>query len=216
MTLTSNKCGLKPQIINGRPLKSINQFYNKKLSEYKSKLPFKNKEQLKTSKRIKRLTTKRNCKIEDYLHKASKLVVDFCIINQIGRIVIGKNKQWKTESNIGDKNNQNFVQIPFNKLISMIEYKARLKGIVLIVREESYTSKASFLDSDNIPVYKKEKEYTFSGKRIKRGLYKSKKGLIINADVNGGYNIIRKAFPNAFGNGIEGVVVHPNEVKFVR
>lgn len=214
MTLTSNKRGLIPQVVNGRPLKSINQYYNKKLSEYKSQLPFRNNEQLKTSRKIKRLTTKRNLKVEDYLHKSSKYIVNFCLENKIGTIVIGKNKQWKTESNLGDKNNQNFIQIPFNKLIFMIEYKARLKGITVIVREESYTSKASFLDLDKIPTYSKnsENEYKFSGKRIKRGMYKSKEGKKINADVNGSYNIIRKEFPNAFGNGIEDVAVHPVRV----
>lgn len=219
MTLTSNIKGLKPEIVNGRPLKSINQYYNKQLSKFKSQLPYyKEGEQLKTSNKIKSLTTKRNSKVDDYLHKASKYIIDYCLMNNIGTIVIGKNKQWKNEINLGSKNNQNFVQIPFNKLISFIDYKGYLKGILVVVREESYTSKASFIDLDEIPTYSKnsEIEYKFSGKRIIRGMYRSKEGRKINADVNGSYNIIRKEFPNCFADGIEGVAVHPVRVSLRR
>ncbi|MBW4631317.1 MAG: IS200/IS605 family accessory protein TnpB-related protein [Iphinoe sp. HA4291-MV1] len=123
--------------------------------------------------------------------------------------VIGKNDTWKQESNIGKKNNQNFVQIPHDRLIHQLKYKAELVGIKVILTEESYTSKASFLDLDTIPTYRRGIKHTFSGKRIQRGMYKSQSGMLINADVNGSYNIIRKAIPNAFANGIEGVVVHP-------
>ena len=212
LTITSNQKGFNPLIIKGGILKSINQYYNKQLAIYKSYLP----KDVKTSNKINKLTSKRNKKIKHHMHEYSKYVIDLCKTNNIGVIIIGVNKGWKQDINIGSKNNQNFVSIPFSQLRQMIKYKAELCGITYIEQEESYTSKASFLDSDNIPVYKKEKEYTFSGKRVKRGLYKSKKGLIINADVNGSYNIIRKAIPNAFADGIEGVVVHPNEVKFVR
>lgn len=212
ITITSNQKGFNSLIIKGGVLKSINQYYNKQLAVYQSYLP----KDIKTSNKINKLTSKRNKKIKHHMHEYSKYVIDLCKTNNIGVIIIGVNKGWKQDINIGSKNNQNFVSIPFSQLRQMIKYKAELCGITYIEQEESYTSKASFLDSDNIPVYKKEKEYTFSGKRIKRGLYKSKKGLIINADVNGSYNIIRKAIPNVFTDGIEGVVVHPNEVKFVR
>jgi len=110
---------------------------------------------------------------------------------------------------MGKRNNQNFVHIPHDRLIHQLKYKAELIGIEVIITEESYTSKASFLDLDTIPSYKKGISHTFSGKRIKRGMYKSKSGKLINADANGSYNILRKAIPNAFSNGIEGVVVHP-------
>src|SRR5574343_113442 len=213
MTITTNLEGFTPLMVKGGTLKSINQYYNKQLSKYKLELT----NEVKTSKRINKLTAKRNLKIKHYLHKYSKYVVDLCKQNNIGTIVVGVNKEWKRGLNIGDVNNQNFVSIPFAQLRQMIKYKAELLGIQYIEQEESYTSKASFLDSDHIPVYntKTSKEHVFSGKRIKRGLYKSKNNIIIHADVNGSYNIIRKAFPNAFAKGIEGVVVHPNEVRFV-
>lgn len=212
MTITTNLEGFTPLMVKGGTLKSINQYYNKQLSKYKSSLP----KDVKTSKKINVLTHKRNLKIKHYLHKYSKCIVDTCKNNNIGTIVIGVNKEWKQGINIGDKNNQNFVCIPFSQLRQMIKYKAELLGITYIEQEESYTSKSSFLDTDHIPVFNKKsnKDHIFSGKRIKRGLYKSKENIIIHADVNGSYNIIRKAFPDAFAKGIEGVVVHPIEVKF--
>lgn len=203
-TITNN-IGLKPIIINGKPLKSINQYYNKKKSLMQEKMPFytyarydkKNnicineKRQLSYSKKMDSLTRKRNSKIEDYMHKASALVINYCLDNLIGNIVIGKNENWKNEINIGNRNNQNFVSIPFNKFIGMIQYKAETYGITVSVIEESYTSKASFLDLDDIPIFKEGEKHSFSGKRIKRGLYKTGK-IIINSDVNGSYNILRK------------------------
>ena len=200
-TLTSNS--FQPLVINGRPLKSINQYFNKskaKLQSQSGKI---------TSHRLQRLTTKRTFKVDNYLHKASRLVINYLISNNVGTLVIGKNDNWKQECNIGKRNNQNFVQIPHERFVHQLEYKAKLVGIEVIVNEESYTSKASFLDLDTIPTYKKGISHTFSGKRIQRGMYRSKSGRLINADVNGSYNIIRKAVPNAFSNGIEGVVVHP-------
>ncbi len=149
-TVTSNTQGFQPIIINGRPVKSINQFYNKKKAKLQSLL--KNR---KSSKRIQRLSTKRNLKIDDYLHKASRYIINHLIENNIGTLVIGNNPNWKQGINIGKKNNQNFVQIPFFKLIEQLKYKAELVGILVIVNEESYTSKASFLDLDSIPIYQK-------------------------------------------------------------
>ena len=179
---------IEPFIINGRKLKSINQFYNKHKAELQSSL-IANK---KTSKRIKHLTNKRNFKILNYLHKASKYIVNQAVSHSLNTIVIGYNKGWKQETNLGKKTNQNFVQIPFNKLIQLISYKARLQGIQVFLQEESYTSQVSFLEGDYIPTFSKDdSKKSPSGKRIKRGLYSSPKGLL-NADVNGSLNILRK------------------------
>lgn len=207
-TVASNQKGFKPLIINGKPLKAINHFFNKKKADLQSQIQKQDPNKL-TSKKIKNLTAKRNNKIDTYIHQASRTVIDYLLLNQIGTLVIGNNKQWKTEINIGKRNNQNFVQIPHSKFIQQLQYKAELVGIKVVVNEESYTSKASFLDLDPIPNYKKGMSYTFSGTRVKRGLYKSSKGLLINADLNGAYNILRKAIPNAFAEGIEGLAVIP-------
>jgi putative transposase len=209
VALTSNQPGFTPLLINGRPLKSINQFYNKRSSQLQSQL----KVGRKTSPRIQRLTRCRNQKIDNYLHHASRLIVDVVSAKQIGTLVVGKNEQWKTEINLGKQTNQNFVNIPHSRLIEMLEYKARLVGINVIVQEESYTSRANFMGQDPIPVYgKTEKEPMFTGKRIKRGLYKTSTGQLINSDINASYNILRKAIPNAFSNGIGSCVVQPRRV----
>jgi IS605 OrfB family transposase len=135
------------------------------------------------------------------------------LTKQIGKLVIGKNAQWKTEIYLGKQTNQNFVSIPHSRLIEMLEYKARLVGIDVIVQEESYTSRANFLGLDSIPVYgKTEKDPVFTGKRIKRGLYKTSVGQLINSDVNAAYNILRKAIPNAFSTLDRSCVVGPMQV----
>ena len=195
-TIGGNK--IAPTIINGRPLKSINQFYNKKLSKLKSRQDLcKNKTVNK--KKIQTLTNKRNNKIKDYLHKASKILVNHLVSNDISTIVIGHNKEWKQDINIGKQNNQKFVKIPFNTFMHMITYKAQMQGIKVIQREESYTSKCSFMDNEEICKHEK-----YKGNRIKRGLYKTQTGRLINADLNGALNILRKEIPNAFcGYGIE-------------
>jgi len=203
MTVTSNKDGIIPFVVNGKPLKSINQYYNKTKAKYQSELP----KDIKTSKKIDRLTFKRDCKIKDYLYKATNKIIQFCLGNELNTIVVGYNEFWKQKVNIGKVNNQKFVQIPFEKMLFMLRYRCEKHGINIITHEESYTSKCSFLDYEEIG---KHDEY--QGKRIKRGLFKSNDGRLINADVNGSYNIIRKAFPNAFVNGIEGVAVHPHRV----
>jgi putative transposase len=209
VALTSNQPGFTPLLINGRPLKSINQFYNKRKAQLQSQL----KGSRKTSPRIQRLTRCRNQKIDNYLHHASRLIIDVVSAKQIGTLVVGKNEQWKTEIDLGKQTNQNFVSIPHARLIEMLEYKARLVGIKVILQEESYTSQANFLGLDSIPVYgKTEKEPMFTGKRIKRGLYKTSTGQLINSDINGSYNILRKAIPNAFSDGIVSCVVQPRRV----
>ena len=189
---------IAPVIINGKPLKSINQFYNKKLSKLKSRQDLcKNKTVNK--KKIQTLTNKRNNKIKDYLHKASRILVNQLVSNDISTIVIGHNKEWKQDINIGKQNNQKFVQIPFNTFMYMITYKAQMKGIKVIQREESYTSKCSFMDKEEICKHEK-----YKGNRIKRGLYKTQTGRLINADLNGALNILKKEISNAFdGYGIE-------------
>ena len=203
-TITNN-IGDNPIIINGRKLKHINHCYNKEKAKLQEKLPFVENwkgdlEQLHWSKLLSRITKNRNNKMDSGMHKISKYIIDYCLKNKIGKIVIGLNNTWKQNINIGTKNNQNFVTIPFRTLINQIIYKAEEVGILVIVREESYTSQASFLDLDEIPTYKTRDSttYHFSGKRIKRGLYKSKDGTYINADVNGSYNIMRKEFPKLF------------------
>lgn len=199
--VTSNKKGFTPFIINGRPLKSTNQFYNKKKAFLQSKL---SKEQY-TSKKIEKLTLKRYCKIENYLHKTSRQIIDKLVEENIGNLVIGKNDGWKQKINLGKKNNQNFVQIPYNRFISMLSYKAELENIKVTLQEESYTSKCSFLDNEEI-----KKQNKYKGKRVKRGLFVSSLGVKINADINASYNIIKKASPKSFElEGVEGVVVHP-------
>ncbi len=208
--VASNQKGFKPFLINGRPVKAINNYYNQKKAELQSLLKGKNK----TSNRIQRLSTKRGFRLDDYLHKSSRFVIDQLVKSNIATLVIGKNDSWKQEINIGQVNNQNFTCVPHARFIEMLTYKAELVGIKVVITEESYTSVASFLDGDVIPVYGSSgaKTATFSGRRVKRGLYKSKIGIKFNADINGSYNILRKVVPDAFGNGIKGVVVHPVKV----
>ena len=174
---------VKPFIINGRPLKSINQYWNKEKSRLQSLL----KGNKKTSKRIESITNKRNNKVKDYLHKSSKMLVNFLVSNDISTLVIGYNEEWKQNINIGKKNNQTFVNIPFYTFIQQLEYKCKLEGINIILTEESYTSKCSFLDNESV-----EKHESYLGKRIKRGLFRSAKNRIINADLNGSLNILKK------------------------
>ena len=192
----------QPLTFNGRPLKSINQYYNKELSFLKSELKL--KQNRNTSKRIKNLTDKREFKVNDYLHKISRSLVNLLVYKNISTLIIGWNERNKQDINIGRINNQNFVQLPIYKLINQIKYKAKLEGITVIIREESYTSKCSFLDNEDV-----KKHETYLGKRKKRGLFVSSDGRLINADVNGSYNIMKKEFPNVFTDGIEGVAVHP-------
>jgi putative transposase len=154
-------------------------------------------------------TRKRNNKIKDFFHKTSRKLIEYCIEHNIGTIVIGYNETWKQRINIGKINNQNFVSIPFTQLISMIQYKSKLVGVDVILTEESYTSKCSALDNE--PIQKHEK---YMGKRIKRGLFQTSKGIKINADVNGAMNIMRKVVPTAFcGKGIAAMVLLPQIIK---
>ena len=187
-TVTSNV--FEPLIINGRPIKSINQYYNKNLKKKQKLLPVNQY----TSKKIKQLTYKREMKLNDYLHKSAKFLVNYLVSQTIDVLVIGTNKGWKQNINIGKRNNQNFVNIPFYKFKQILTYLYEENGIEIHEQEESYTSKASYLDGDFIPIFNESenKKYTFSGRRIFRGLYETKSKKIINADVNGSLNILRK------------------------
>ena len=200
--------GLQPLIVNGKGLKSNNQYYNKKKVYYQSIAKQVNNQHY--TNRLYKLTQKRNLKVEDYLHKASRYIVDFALENQINTIVIGNNKNWKQSSSLGKVTNQAFVSIPHQKLIDKIYYKAQLCGIQVILTDESYTSGTSFLDNE-LP----EKSYYNKKRRVKRGLFVSNKGIKINADVNAAFQIMKKVFPNVFTDGIEGVVLRPVRVGIV-
>ena len=179
VALSSNVCN--SILYNGRPLKSINRYYNKHKAELQSKLGI-NKH---TSKRINRLTFRRNNKIKDYMHKLSSDIIQYMEANTLNTLIVGKNDGWKTNICIGRVNNQNFVSIPFNMLISMLEYKCKLADINIVIVNEAYTSKCSFLDGETI-----QKHDTYKGKRVKRGLFVSSRGIKINADINGSLNIM--------------------------
>ena len=176
----------KPIIYNGKPVKSVNQFFNKIQAKLRSKQCEGNREYRRT-KRMIQLSNWRHFKIKDYFHKISREIVNQLVSHNVSTLVIGYNKEWKQDTNIGKKNNQKFVSLPHLMLVQMLEYKCELAGILCVRQEESYTSKCSFLDRE--PICKKEK---YAGRRVHRGLYKSSTGIRINADVNGSLNIMRK------------------------
>jgi len=181
-------------IIDGRKLKSINQWFNKENARLQS---IKDKQHYgkKSTNRQKAIARDRNNKVNDYMNKAARKVINYCIANDIGALVVGYNETFQRNSHIGKRNNQNFVNIPYGQLRSKLEYLCRLNGIIFVKQEESYTSKSSFWDQDDIPVYNADnpREYQFSGKRVHRGQYKTASGKTINADVNGALNIMRKS-----------------------
>ena len=207
----------KSFIINGKPVKSINQYYNKKKAVLQSELKL--KQNKNTSKHLQNLTLKRNNKIKDYFHKASRYIVNQLVNQSINTLIIGKNDGWKQETNIGNVNNQNFTQIPHQMFINQLKYKCQLKGINVVEQEESYTSKVSFFDNDFIPVYgQKDELFKSSGKRIKRGLFRTQNGLLINADINGSLNIMRKYLNEVCDDLISpanrGLVMNPVKIQF--
>lgn len=200
--------GDNPILISGKKIKSINQYYNKMTSKQKSLLP----NNIFTSKSLGRLWLKRNNKISYEIHKITKFLANYFDERDISKVIIGNNTGWKNGINLGRRNNQNFVNIPYTKFINQLTYKCQLLGITVITREESYTSKASFLDYDEIPNYKDETKPKFSGKRIKRGLYRSTTRKI-NADVNGAYNIMVKENPNYIISNREQLGFNPILIK---
>ena len=173
----------KPILFNGRQVKAKNQYFNKKISKLKSELT-NNK---KISKQIRNLYDKRDNQLSDIFHKLSRMIVNKLVSNEIGNIVVGYNKGWKDSINIGRRNNQTFVQISFDRFIEYLKYKCEMVGINLIIHEESYTSKCDALAREEI-----KKHETYLGKRVKIGLFQSSIRKLINADVNGSLNILRK------------------------
>lgn len=182
-TLTNN-IGEQPIVINGKIIKSVNQYYNKKLAKLRSYVG------RNSSNRINRLNTKRNNIINTHFHKISRWIIEYCKAYHIQNIIVGKNHDWQRNSKMNKKTNQKFIQTPYEKFIHQLIYKGEELGINVEEIEEQYTSKSSFIDNDIIPT--RFGDYEFSGKRIKRGIYKSKEDKLINADVNGSYNILRK------------------------
>ena len=200
-------------IVDGRKIKSINQYWNK----YKAKLQrILSKQNLYTSEKLQRITNKRNNRIDDYLKKTARYIINYCIKNDIGTIICGCNSDFKREIDLGKRTNQQFVQVSFGKLRSQLKCLCARYSMKYIEQEESYTSKASFLDFDEIPVYQADiqKRYNFSGRRIYRGLYRSKNGKILNADVNGAANILRKSKQNLRKEGLcRGVLATPLRIR---
>lgn len=206
-TLVSDQPGFRPVLINGKAVKSVNHLYNRDVAKLRSK---------GHKKLIEAKSVRRFCWINDHFHKASRLVIQTCLDHDLGTLVIGHNPDWKQSVNIGKVNNQKFVSIPHAKLIEQIRYKAEEYGIQVVVREESYTSKASALDLDPVPKYDSTSgaKHRFSGRRIKRGLYQAASGLQLNADVNGALNILRKEIGDSFFKAVadEGNVFRPKRV----
>ena len=184
----------KSFIVDGKRLKSINQWFNKENARLQS---IKDKQRFgkKPTNRQKAIARDCNNKVNDYMNKAARMIIDYCINNDIGTLIAGYNVTFQRNSHIGKQNNQNFVNIPYGRFRDKLAYMCELNGITYVEQEESYTSKASFWDKDNIPVYNNDnpKEYEFSGNRVHRGLYKTANGKTFNADINGALNIMRKS-----------------------
>ena len=206
---TVNNIGVPPIVFKGGPVKSMNQFYNKRRAALQSQYA---RQGIETGPKMQKLSLKRNRKINCFFHLVSYLVILYCKMWDIDTIVLGRNKLWKQEIDLGKTTNQNFMNIPFYKLYQMIKYKAEEAGIRVIEIDEAYTSMCSFLDWESI-----EHHEVYMGKRISRGLFRSAKGILINADVNGAYNHMRNAIPESMeklkqkvmADGIEAVGIHP-------
>ena len=180
-------------IIDGRKLKSINQFFNKQNAKLQS---IKDKQNIKKqTKQQYLISRKRKNRIDDYINKTCRYIISYCLINDIGILVIGYSQSFQNKTNLGKRNNQIFTQLPFGKIREKLEYLCKRYNINYILQEESYTSKASFFDNDELPIYNADNPqiYEFSGKRIKRGLYRTKNNYLLNADCNGALNILRKS-----------------------
>ena len=204
-TLTYNVPGLVPTIFDGRAVKSTNQYCNQASSVLKSLLPAAQK----TSKKLAKLWHKRNCKVDYYLHTTSSAIIKELVNHQIGLLAIGWNQDFKDGIKTAKVNNQNFAGIPHRRFVQMLQYKGQIAGIKVVLVEESYTSKCSALDWEPI-----QKHSDYIGSRVKRGLFRTKTGRFINADVNGSLNIGRKAVGDGFiPSSIEGFVVNPVRLK---
>ena len=200
-------------IMDGRKIKSINQYWNKRKAKLQSVA---SKQGFHTTKQICSLTRKRNSRIDDCIKKTARYIINYCIAHDIGAVICGYNKDFKRNVNLGAKNNQQFTQISFSKLLQAIKNLCERYEMNYIEQEESYTSKASFLDLDEIPVFSEDKKqaYKFSGKRIHRGLYRAKNGRILNADINGACNILRKSKQNfKYEELCKGLLASPLRIK---
>ena len=213
---------IKPFIIDGRRIKSVNAYYNKNKAKIQSKLE--KSRGIKWSNKLQNLTDRRNARINDYLHKATAHVVKSCLIHNISTVIVGDVTKSLSHINLGKKTNQNFVNLSLGQFVDKLRYKLGQHSIKLKVANESYTSKASFVDGDKMPKkYEPKKTHTFKGKRVKRGLYKSNNGTLVNADANGAYNILRKSdkkfsFSELYkkvGNSINNWL-HPSERVFIK
>jgi len=200
MTVVDDQGGV-PWIVKGGVLKSINQYYNKELARLRSAAA---KSGQRTTKRMRRLALRRHRKLRDVLHRLSRMLVDHARRIGAHTIVVGYNEGWKQGVRLGRRTNQGFVQVPFHTLVHQIKYKAGEYGIAVVLQDESYTSKCSFLDGEPV-----ERHAHYQGRRVNRGLFVAGDGSVVNADVNAAYNIIRKAFPNALAEGIEDASLHP-------
>ena len=183
----------KSFIIDGRKLKSINQFFNKQNARLRS---IKDKQNIKRqTKQQYLISQKRKNRVDDYINKTCRYIIDYCLSNDIGTLVVGYNQSFQNKTNLGKINNQTFTQLPFGKIREKLEYLCKRYNINYIMQEESYTSMASFFDGDELPVYNADnpQTYEFSGKRIKRGLYQTRDNYCFNADCNGALNILRKS-----------------------
>lgn len=183
----------KSFIVDGRKLKAINQFFNKQNAKLQS---IKDKQNIKKQTKQQFLVSrKRKNRIDDYINKTCRYIINYCLVNDIGILVIGYNQSFQNKTNLGRKNNQIFTQLPFGKIREKLEYLCKRYNINYILQEESYTSKASFFDNDELPTYNMDnpQTYEFSGKRLKRGLYQTKNNYLFNADCNGALNILRKS-----------------------
>lgn len=222
-TVAFSDTSIRPLRVDGRWLKSVNRFYNKKGAQYRSRLDREARNlQIKhgverisiPSQALDTLWKKRHRKVNHYLHSASRAVVSAVLDAGVETVVIGWNDGFKSGSRMGRRNNQNFVSIPHARFRDMLIYKLQETGVNVLIQEESYTSKASFLDGDDIPVYNKaeSKKPVFSGKRITRGQYRASCGTVVHADVNGSLNILRKS--NQPMRLDKGVIVTPQRLQF--
>ena len=183
----------KSFIVDGRKLKSINQFFNKKNAKLQS---IKDKQNIKRqTKQQFLISRKRKNRADDYINKSCRYIINYCLSHDIGNLIVGYNQSFQNKTNLGKRNNQIFTQLPFGKIREKLEYLCKRYNINYISQEESYTSKASFFDNDDLPIYNADnpQTYEFSGKRIKRGLYQTKNNYCFNADCNGALNILRKS-----------------------
>jgi len=202
LVTAANNVGIAPFAISGGAAKSVNQFYNKELARLQSAAA--KAHEGRTTKRLQRLARTRTTKVGDIFPKASRAVVNFCTRHHIGTIAIGHNSRWKQGCRLGRRNNQAFVFLPFPALIQQVQYKAELAGIVVVLVDERYTSRCSFADGEVVGRHAQH-----AGQRIKRGLFRARSGVLINADVNAAYHILRQGVPEAFADGIEGAGLHP-------